>query len=404
MEFTILLYLIKKDLKDIFGNKKRIIISLIVLIIVIISTSLYVSKNKEFSMKELKLGVINEDNSSYSKLLLEYFKTSESFSSFITVKEGTQAEIKADFKKGLLDVYLHIPEGFADNLMVLNHLPVEVVINGEDKTRAILIDTILKSYEKYIKAVEMNCVALYDRMSIAGFQQKFINEKNVEISYDLIFTALGKEKFFDYEEIGDYKNTSIFHYLGIAFLCTLTLYIIFYMGLFIRKDKEIGIYGRLYAAGVPTWLYILEKLLFFYGIIALPAIFAVIFIKVFLGITVPLLSLACFSAFLFTGGSFIIFISVFFKKTSDYLLTGNFLCLFFTILGGGLIPVMFLPDRILKLSYFTPTYWMIKFILLSESYRNAFRIHKIIFFLLAAGLIFYVSSLFVYKKEVAVRD
>jgi ABC-2 type transport system permease protein len=394
------LYLIKKDLKDILGSKKRIIVCLIVLIIFIISTSLYTSNHEETSIKSVKLGVINEDDSSYSKLLIEYFKTSESFSSFISVKIGSQTEIKEEFNKGILDVYLSIPKGFANNLIVLNHLPIEVVINGADKNKAILIDNILRSYEKYIKAVEINCVALYDRMTIAGFHNEFINKKNMEISYDLIFTALGKENFFAYEGVGDYKNTSFIHYLVVAFLSTIVLYTTFYMGLFIRKEKDMGIYGRLYAAGVPVWIYLLEKLLVLFGLIVLLVLGLVLIAKILIGISISFLSLICFLSLVLTGIAFVIFINVFFKKTTDYLLTGNFLCLFYTILGGGLIPSMYLPDKMLQLAQFTPTYWMIKMMLLSESNLNTSIIYKNITLLSISTLILYLLSLLVYQKEV----
>lgn len=395
-----MLYLIKKDIKDIFGNKKRIGMAFLVLIIIIIGTSLYVLKPEKNLIKELRLGVINEDSSSYSKLLLEYFKTSESFSAFISVYEGSREEVREEFKEGLLDAYLCIPKGFADNLMVLNHIPVEVVINGEDKSKAILIDNILKSYEKYIKAVELNCVALYDRMTVSGFDKGLINEKNVEISYDLIFTALGKESFFEFEEIGDYNHTSLKHYLSASFLCTLILYLTFYMGLFIRKEKDSGITGRLFAAGVPVWLYLLEKLIVLSGVIVLPAIALILILKVFFSITISLLSFISFLTIVPAVISFVIFINIFFKKTSEYLLAGNFLCLFSAIFGGGFIPGMFLPDKILKISQFTPTYWMIKILLFSDSAVHTAFVYKSILHLIVVTLALYLFSLSLYKKEV----
>lgn len=398
-----MLYLIKKDLKDILGYKKRIILTMVVLIIIIISTSLYVSKQEILTYKKLSLGVINEDTSPYSKLLLEYFKTSESFSSYISVYEGEQTEIKNEFKKGFLDVYLMIPKGFSDNLIRLNHLPVEVVIRGEDRTKAILMDNILKSYEKYIKAIEISCVALYDRMEHTGFHTEFINKKNIEISYDLIFMALGKEFFFEYEEIGDYKNTPFLKYMAVAFLCTITLYFIFYMGLFIRIDRETGIYGRLYGAGVPIYLYLLEKLIVLYSVIGIPIILFILIINLFFGMSISFLSVLLYMIILFTGVNLIIFVNGLFNKTSEYLLAGNFYCLFSAIFGGGIIPIMFLPDPILKLSYLTPTYWMIRSVINMESSKYLSTCSKILPIMLLTGIVFYLLSIFLYKKEGVVR-
>lgn len=391
-----LLYLMKKDIKEILGNKKKILMTLVVLIIMIISTSLYVSKQQNISIKKVELGVVNLDTSPYSKLLIEYFKDSDSFSSFITVEEGEEAYIKNKFENGNLDVYLRIPENFADNLMVLNHLPIKVMINGKDTTKAILISNILNSYEKYIRAVEMNCVTLYDEMNSAGFQKDIVNEKNVEISYDLIFTALGKENFFEYKPIGGYEGISLISYYVVAFCSIAMTYLVFTMGLFIRKDMEEKRFDRLFVAGVTVGEFLLEKLLFSFFIISVPISLLYIVGNILLGNSISILSIAEVLIFILFGLTFVILLNCMLKKSSDYILVGNFFCLFAAIFGGGIVPIMYLPDSISKLSYCSPIYWMMEYFLNKEktSYRSMES-----FLLLVISICFYFISVYLFKKK-----
>ena len=45
------------------------------------------------------------------------------------------------------------------------------------------------------------------------------------------------------------------------------------------------------------------------------------------------------------------------------MILGNMLILFTTIAGGGIIPIMYLPEGCAVVARFTPTYWFIKLIL-----------------------------------------
>ncbi len=208
-----------------------------------------------------------------------------------------------------------------------------------------------------------------------------------------------KEKFFTFEAVGAYKNLSLLHYVMVSFLCTIILYLFVYMGLLLRKELDNGIYSRLYGAGVFVWLYILEKIIVFTGLIVLPVLVLAMIGRIFLSISISLNTLLSVVFIVLAGVTFVIFICALFRKTSDYLLTGNFMCLFFTIFGGGLIPIMYLPDELIKLAHFTPTYWMIKLILLAETNQNTSSFYYSIPILSLGTFLFYLLSLLVYKKE-----
>ncbi len=395
-----MLYLLKKDCKELLVSKKRIVVIAIVLIILIISTYCnVVYKDTKSKNAFIQFGVVNEDGSAYSKLLLDYFSKSESFSSYINLSQGNKIEIEKAFQDGELDIYLEIPEKFAENMIYMEHIPVKVMINTADTTKAILIRNILESYEKYIRAVEINCVALYDTMTLAQMDSKLIEEKNVEISYDLIFTALGKEEFFQYEETGSFPSTTIMNYLLCAIISTIILYCGLYVGYQLMKEKQQGTLRRLQTTGIPIAVVLLEKILFFSMLLFL-ALFLINMIPVISNHSQDYVKIGVFylSSIVFCI-SFAIFLSGIFHKVQNYMIVCNFISFLFLILGGGLIPIMYLPTEIVALSKFTPLYWFIRTLLMIQNGIDMEVFIRLVLGLLTASVLFYLLSCFAYRSE-----
>ncbi len=401
-----MLYLLRKDFKELFEGKKRIVIISAVLIILIISTyynttNYNVTNRKAVSGNQIAFGVADEDSTLYSKMLIEYFKESESFASYVHVIEGNSRELEQSFYNGELDLFLKIPEGFVQKMIYLEHPPVEILISTADVTKAILLKNIMDSYEKYIRAVEVNCAALYNTMKKAGMEQDIINKKNMEISYDLIFTALGKEKFFQYREINEFPHTTLLNYYRFAFLSVILNFMGLYVGFQMMKEKRLGILKRLYTVGLGGAEILAEKILFsvcfIFTALSLSFILPYIYKENIISLK---LELILFSASLFVI-SFAVFLSGIFHKIQNYMIAGNFLCFIFSIIGGGIIPVIYLPKTMVRLSAFTPNYWLIRVMLSVEKGMSVDLFYKIILCLLLGSLIFYCIGIRLYgRKEV----
>ncbi len=394
-----MLYLWIKDCKELFQNKKRILLIILVLIIFIISTYYNVKNQKAAADNRIRFGVVDEDNSVYSKMLVEYFRENENFSSYIKIVEGNKKELENLFYNGNLDLFLQIPGGFAENMIYLKHEPIKVLISTTDVAKAVLLRNMLESYEKYIRAVEVNCVALFDTMQQAGMKSALINKKNVEISYDLIFTALGKDKFFNFKKVSDFPVSTLLTYYGFALLTILLNFMGLYVGFLISKEKRAGILKRLYTVGITVPVFLLEKILFSAGMIfiMLSAVYIIpnLFLKKSISV---IMELFLMSAVLFSI-CFSVFLSGLFHDVRKYMLAGNYINFLFAIIGGGIIPVLYMPEFMVKLSLLTPNYWMIRAMLfIQKGIGNEFILEIITAFLLGT-VVFYIISIFLYRRE-----
>ena len=51
-------------------------------------------------------------------------------------------------------------------MIKIENTPLQILLNIEDKTKALLMKNLLEGYEKFVSAVEINCVTLYEVMEL----------------------------------------------------------------------------------------------------------------------------------------------------------------------------------------------------------------------------------------------
>lgn len=356
-----------KEFKELVVDKKIWIGILTVLIILIIGTSYNAGKAEDIVAGKIYMGVINRDESPYSELLLSYFSGSEALDGLIAVRKGEDKEIKEAFGRGELDLYLEIPENFASDMMSIENVPIKVTIDSSDTTKALLFKNLLHGYEKYITSVEANAVGLYEIMEQEGQDQELIEEANRKISMDLIFTALGRNMFFSYQPVEQFPQVDPLIYYSGSVLIMLLLYLGLNTGFLVLKEMNQGTLTRLRTTRTPICQLFAAKATVHSILLTLLLAAAIRILmtsdsgsfKLFhkpwdMRIFIYCLSVAMFCICL--G----IFLSSLFRTTQSFALTGNLMIFLFAIMGGGIIPVTYLPYHMVLLSKLTPFYHMLK--------------------------------------------
>ena len=91
------------------------------------------------------IGVINKDTSVYSQMLLSFYEDNDLFTSYVSIALGGEEDILASFEAGTLDMYLVIPQDFADSMTYLEHLPVQAVISTRSPAVEIMLKNLMES-------------------------------------------------------------------------------------------------------------------------------------------------------------------------------------------------------------------------------------------------------------------
>lgn len=398
-----MLWLLKADSKVLLTRKRKALFLVFIFLIIVIGI-FYHRKNKEETIIEetkIQIGVVNDDSSELSKLFLDFFNKSEVFCSYAEIFYGTEEIMKEKLAKDELQMYLVIPKNFVQNMIAIENTPIRIVINTSDTTKALLMKNLLEGYEKFISAVEINCVTLYEVMELDGLSEELITEKNIEISLDLVTSVINKNDLFQRLTIENFKNIPLFFYYGCEIVLLLMMYSSVVCGIHLIKEMQSKILSRLFTAGVNPLLIFFEKLILYSTITALPGILAFV---IFCIIWKEKILITCIIFYLVSSMfccSLVIAFSACFRSIQSYLLASNVIILFLTILGGGIIPLMYLPQTMVKFSKITPNYWFISnlFTILKDEKNTNNNLLSLGLFIFSLGLM--AIGCFIYARKEA---
>lgn len=393
----------KKDFKELGSYKKIWFVLIVVLIIGIISTT-FVDKKQNTKgevSSSIRIGILDLDNSKYSKLLLDYFAENDLYASYIQIVTGTKDELDEKLRNNALDMYIVVPKDFVQNIVKIIHEPIMVRLNANDTTKAILMKNVLQGYEKFVAAVEINCVTLYEVMELSKMPQTVIDQKNVQISYELIYTALDKDIIFNDRLVTDIKTVPLLNYFIYELVYLVICYIPITLGLSLIRERQFCIHRRLLTTGSSMFLMLMGKMLVFVGAFELIFI-AYSFINYFINGSGFTLQAACFIClFLCCVSTFHVLMSAIIKNISTYLLAMNLFVLFGAIIGGGIIPFAYLPEGLSRVTKYTPNAWFLKMMIRLSSYESNLKITEAISLAMISIVMLLIAGLLYRKREVA---
>ena len=352
--------MIIKDIKLLLNERKMLIV-LAVLVLIGIMGAVFAKPSAMTS--KVRFGVYDADDSQYSRLLISYFNENESFSSYISLVRGNEAELDKMLREGELDLYLCIPEDFAARLMRMDNVPIRAVVDSSDATKAVLYKNLLKSYAKYIASVEVNAQAVYDIMGDEGYDENERSSVNYSLSYDLIFTALGKDDFFEHVELERIEGVSLVNYYVSAGVVLAAMYAGLIAGLSFLMERNSLASDRLKSAGKSIAAQFASKLTAFFLLCGLAFCVLTAVVNISGRMHFKAVSVAFMLIGLLLFCIIFMLISCIMDSVGSYSIFANMLILLLTITGGGIIPIMYLPEAVARVARFTPNYWFIRTLL-----------------------------------------
>ena len=329
-----ILYIIQKEFRQIFRNKGMLPIIFVLPLIQLI----ILSNAATFEIKNIKFSYVDNDNTSFSRELIEKFDASTYF--IVLAKYPSKKIANSAMLKGEVDVILEIPLNFERNLLKNKQTDLAVTINAIDGAAAgvtnVYINQIIQTFNKKVHTTLML-------------------PSNTPITYQNI-TSIPS---FWYNKTLNYKT---FMVPGILVLLV-TMITLFLSGMNIVREKEIGtleqinvtpikkhqfIIGKLF----PFWLLglvllsvglLIAKLIFnvpIIGSLALMYLYTSIYILVVLGIG--------------------LFISNFTDTQQQAMFIAWFFMVIFILMSGLFTPIESMPNWAQILTEFNPIKYFVE--------------------------------------------
>lgn len=332
----IILYIIRKEFKQIFRNKGMlpIIFILPVLQLVILSNA------ATYEIKNITFGYVDADNSNLSRGLIDqfeastYFHVSETFSS---EKEASQA-----MQKGTVDAYLNIPAHFERDLQKDKGKAIGVFVDAIDGSAAgvinVYVTQIIQNYNKQI---------LTELIQVSDTIQKPNSIDSIPL--------------FWYNETLNYKT---FMVPGILVLLV-TMITLFLSGMNIVREKEIGTLEQINVTPIKKHHFIIGKLFPFWvlgmGLLTIGLILAkVIFNTPMLGNLVLLYAYTSVYILVILGMG--LFISNFTDTQQQAMFIAWFFIVIFILMSGLFTPIESMPKWAQVLTEFNPIKYFVEII------------------------------------------
>ncbi len=327
-------YIIQKEFKQIFRNKGMLPIIFILPLIQLI----ILSNAATFEIKNIKFSYIDNDNTSFSRALIDKFEAS----TYFNVVSNFHSEKIASFAmlKGEVDVILEIPRYFERDLLKDKKTDLLVIINAIDGATAgvenVYINQIVQRFNKNAQAELMQ-------------------------STDLINTTknISSITSFWYNETLNYKT---FMVPGILVLLV-TMITLFLSGMNIVREKEIGTLEQINVTPIKKHQFIIGKLFPFWvigmGLLTIGLIIAKVLFNVPIVGSITLMYLYN-SIYIMVILGMGLFISNFTDTQQQAMFISWFFVVIFILMSGLFTPIESMPKWAQHLTEFNPIKYFVE--------------------------------------------
>ena len=369
-------FIIWKEFKQIFRDKGMLPIIFVIPIIQL----LILANAATFDIKNIKVMIIDRDNTSVSRLLIAKYNASNYFK---LVGTSFSSQVADDYlADGKIDMFIEIPANFERDLIRQNVNKMMIVVNAVDGTKG---------------NVGMN----YSTSLINDFNQE-IRQKYSTINITLISNS---------EEINIIQsnwynpelNYKLFMVPGILVLLV-AMIATFLTAMNIVKEKEIGTIEQINVTPILKYQFLAGKLIPFWLIGMFELAFGMIIASIFYEITfvgnIGLIFLFA-AVFLIAVEGLGLFISTISDTQQQAMFIAWFLLVIFILLSGLFTAVENMPGWTQNLTYLNPIRYFIELVRMIMLKGSGFEDTKIHFAVMTFFAIFINTiAIWRYKKTV----
>ena len=371
-----LLVLIKNNLRvDILKNPLGYIVGLLAPIGILYIMLIVMGGNSGY----IKIGIVDNDNSKTSNLIIESLKDKEGYN----VNEIKKEDIKNLFSENAINVAIEVKEGFEEEIIKNSISKVNITAVEEDGFGSLI---------KNLVNIEMSNIR---EISLASEGNKEVYYKSIDNYSNSLFVNIQKESLNDLQS--DYTSSQI--YIGFLIMFMLirgmrTAYRIF-------DEKKENIYVRIFMAPVSTTEYYLADIISGYLSILIQVVLGIV------GINLLKVETGLGNGELFVILSLVGLVSIslalccraFGRNKTEASNIFNFANMAFLMIGGAFVPIEIMPPLIDKISYFTPIRWAMQSITDIQQGYTFTDIYKNIFMIFLFALVFFVIAIYKTSRE-----
>lgn len=371
-----ILVLIKNNLRvDILKNPFGFLIGLLAPVLILYLMLTVIGGNSGY----INIGVVDNDNSKTSNLIIASLKDKEGYN----VNEIKKEEIKNLFSERSINVAIEVNDGFEKEIINGNVSKVKITAVEDDG-----IGNLIK------ELVNMEMSNLRE-ISLASDKDEEIYYKSIDNYSSSSSVNINKKSLSDL--YSDYFSSQV--YIGFLIMFMLirgmrTAYRVF-------EEKDENIYMRIFMAPVRTIEYYLADIISGYITILIQVALGIISINI-LNVETGLRNIELFIILALVGLvsiSLALCCSAFARNRTEASNIFNFANMLFLMVGGAFVPLEVMPSFIEKISYFTPVRWAMESISAIQQGSSFNETYNYLFLVLLFAIAFFIIAAYKTTKE-----
>lgn len=371
-----ILVLIKNNLRvDILKNPFGFLIGLLAPVLILYLMLMIIGGNSGY----IKIGVIDNDSSKTSNLIIDFLKDKEGYN----VNSINKEDVKNLFSENAIDVAIEIKDGFESEIIDGNVSKIKITAVEDDGIGNLI---------KELVNMEMNNVR---EISLASDKNEEVYYKALDNYSSNISFNINKESLNDLHS--DYSSSQI--YIGFLIMFMLIRGMRAAYRIFDEKDENI--YMRIFMAPVRTSEYYLADVISGYITILIQVVLGIVSINL-LNVETGLRNIQLFIILALVGLvsiSLALCCSAFSRNKTEASNIFNFANMLLLMLGGAFVPLEIMPTLIEKISYFTPVRWAMKSISDIQQGYSFSETYKYLFTILLFAIVFFVVGSYKTSRE-----
>lgn len=371
-----ILVLIKNNLRvDILKNPFGFLIGLLAPVLILYLMLMIIGGNSGY----IKIGVIDNDSSKTSNLIIDFLKDKEGYN----VNSINKEDVKNLFSENAIDVAIEIKDGFESEIIDGNVSKIKITAVEDDGIGNLI---------KELVNMEMNNVR---EISLASDKNEEVYYKALDNYSSNISFNINKESLNDLHS--DYSSSQI--YIGFLIMFMLIRGMRAAYRIFDEKDENI--YMRIFMAPVRTSEYYLADVISGYITILIQVVLGFVSINL-LNVETGLRNIQLFIILALVGLvsiSLALCCSAFSRNKTEASNIFNFANMVLLMVGGAFVPLEIMPTLIEKISYFTPVRWAMKSISDIQQGYSFSETYKYLFTILLFAIVFFVVGSYKTSRE-----
>ncbi|MET3699000.1 ABC-2 type transport system permease protein [Bacillus oleivorans] len=350
--------LLNLQFKTVIKQWKLLLASFLVPILVVTGLSFIVVSLFEPETREpFKVAIADNEDSMETGYIIQHLTQAEHMKSMLSVIETTEENAFQLLEQDEIAAVMVIPDQFSKDIARGKNTPVKVVGNSQRPFQSQIVRHFMESSADFVSAAQSGVNTVDAFLREANASKDTIRQAFQTSVVDFSFHALGRNEVYEDIVIDELHTTDIKqYYLGSGLIGIVMIWAFFSLWL-TRGSMENTVLRRLVVSGVSTRHRFTARLIstlmivLFQIILLSPLIWQLDFINQ----PIPLILYLSLMGFMFI--TCFLLIETITMNEKPMLIVSTVILLIFLLLGGHILPTVYLPAWFETVSAFIPNYW-----------------------------------------------